>query len=1050
VSELPYGTRLVAGLGYSTVIGDFDFETYSEAGLEWDAARQRWTQPKGATGTATGLSLVGAAVYSQHPSTEVLSLAYNLKDGAGPRWWRPGYANPEPLFEHLRRGLLLEAWNVSFEAWIWREVCERLYGWPPLKPHYRQLRCAMAKSRAFGLPGKLAVAGQVLGVPIQKDADGDRLLNKFSKPRNPTKADPRLRLRPEEDSVDGPRLYAYNMQDIEAEAEVSARCPDLEGEELEFWLVDQAINRRGVHIDREGAVNCAAIVTAALERYNTELATLTGGVVESASKVEALRGWLGAHGVHMASLDEDTVAEMLKERDRFPAPAVRALEIRQAVGSASVKKVFAMLLRCARGDRLHDLFLYHAARTGRPTGAGVQPTNMPKAGPDIVRCGYTGKQAHAAGCGHYHGARLTKCPWCGVQGPPGRVAEWNADAAEDALIVIATRSLAMVEAVFGDAMLTISGCLRGLFTAAPGTHLASSDFTAIEAVVTAALAGEEWRLQAFRDKVDIYLESIARSTGIPVAEMKAHRATTGMHHPLRAKGKIQELACFTAETQVLTDRGYVGILGVLPTDKVWDGKHWVGHSGVVPRGVKHVLNLDGVGVTPEHLIICGDSWREAKQLVSHANILSQALESGSANLPLSALSSGRTQGARSSCSALAGQSLISWRSQAYEKARRLVATFAQNSLPQRRAKIVEGTPRLSPISLIGVDYSHEFQRASIGAITPRIGTFTTTVAGAFTFMPLGERIERCFSHTWSHLRDGMTRISTWIAARWNVATNPGISGSSRGVKTATTSEPCERCSNESLPLRSVYDLAHAGPLNRFTIRTNTGHLLVHNCGFMGWIGALRAFGAEGNDDELKQQVLAWRGASPAIVELAGGQTRDFGRSTAYFGMEGASVLAMLHPGVRQYPKRLDGQQAQCCYIYHGNVLYLELPSGRRIAYQSPKLTATGTWRGYRLTFETWNTNPKKGPPGWITADLYAGTDIENLVQAAARDIQRRAIIMLERSGYPVVLHVYDENASETTRDVEGLEAIMSTMPEWAQGWPVAAAGGWTGQRYRKE
>jgi DNA polymerase len=219
---------------------------------------------------------------------------------------------------------------------------------------------------------------------------------------------------------------------------------------------------------------------------------------------------------------------------------------------------------------------------------------------------------------------------------------------------------------------------------------------------------------------------------------------------------------------------------------------------------------------------------------------------------------------------------------------------------------------------------------------------------------------------------------------------------------------------------------------------------------MGWIGALRAFGAEGNDDELKQQVLAWRGASPAIVELAGGQTRDFGRSTAYFGMEGASVLAMLHPGVRQYPKRLDGQQAQCCYIYHGNVLYLELPSGRRIAYQSPKLTATGTWRGYRLTFETWNTNPKKGPPGWITADLYAGTDIENLVQAAARDIQRRAIIMLERSGYPVVLHVYDENASETTRDVEGLEAIMSTMPEWAQGWPVAAAGGWTGQRYRKE
>jgi DNA polymerase len=294
--------------------------------------------------------------------------------------------------------------------------------------------------------------------------------------------------------------------------------------------------------------------------------------------------------------------------------------------------------------------------------------------------------------------------------------------------------------------------------------LVASDFTAIEAVVVAALAGEEWRLEVFRAKTDIYLESISRSTGVPVADMLAHRAATGQHHPLRAKGKIQELAL----------------------------------------------------------------------------------------------------------------------------------------------------------------------------------------------------------------------------------------------------------------------------------------------GFMGWIGALRAFGAEGTDDELKQQVLAWRRASPAIVELAGGQTRDFGRSTEYFGLEGASILAMLNPGVRQYPRRLDGTAAACSYLYHDRVLYLTLPSGRHIAYQRPRLTATGTWRGYRLQFETWNTNPKKGAPGWIDADLYAGTDIENLTQAVARDIQRHAMIQLERNGYPIVLHVYDEDVSETTRDVAGLEAIMSTMPPFAQGWPVAAAGGWRGLRYRKE
>lgn len=772
--DLPRGTRLVAGLGYSTVIPSFDFETYSEAGYEWDDDRQRWVQPAGASGTDRGLPLVGAAVYAQHPSTEVLCLAYNLKDGRGPQHWHPGLPLPLDLFEYLATFNpshplddhaapgLIEAWNSPFEEWIWNEVCVRRYSFPALDR--RQLRCAMAKARAWGLPGKLEASAEVLGVPIRKDADGQRLLDKFSKPRNPTKSDPRQRIRPEEDPADAQRLYQYNLTDIDAEDEVAALVPDLEGEELEFWLADQAINKRGVHIDRAGVEACCAIVDATLARYNAELATLTGGTVQAASEVQKLLGWLGAQGVHMTSLDEDSVAEALKDVWEVPQ-ALRALEIRQAVGSASVKKVYSMRLKCARGDRIHDLFSYHAARTGRPTGNNPQPTNLPKAGPDVVRCGWSGRTQHASGCGRYHGVHLTSCPWCGVMGPPDRKLEWTADAVDDALEVITWRNVALLEHFYGDALLTVAGCLRGLFNAAPGHVLASSDFTAIEAVVIAAMAGEEWRLQVFRDKTDIYLESISRSTGTSVDEMKAYKAATGMHHPLRQKGKIQELAL----------------------------------------------------------------------------------------------------------------------------------------------------------------------------------------------------------------------------------------------------------------------------------------------GFGGWVGALRAFGAEGTDDDLKQQVLAWRKASPAVEWLWGGQTRDFGRSTTYYGMEGASVLAMLNPGVRQYVTRRDGSHTGLSYLLHAGVLYLTLPSGRHIAYQSPKLTATGTWRGYRLTFMGWNTNPKKGAPGWISMDLYGGLDAENGTQAAARDIQRRAIIELERAGYPVVLHVYDEDVCEVTpdRDIETLERIMSTMPPFAQGWPVSASGGWRNPRYGK-
>ena len=100
--DLRHGTRLVAGLGHSTVLPSFDFEVYSEAGFEWDETRQRWVQPAGASGTAKGLPLVGAAVYAQHPSTEVLCMAYNLKDGRGRRLWTP-YASLVPGFiEYMR------------------------------------------------------------------------------------------------------------------------------------------------------------------------------------------------------------------------------------------------------------------------------------------------------------------------------------------------------------------------------------------------------------------------------------------------------------------------------------------------------------------------------------------------------------------------------------------------------------------------------------------------------------------------------------------------------------------------------------------------------------------------------------------------------------------------------------------------------------------------------------------------------------------------------------------------------------------------------------
>ena len=535
LADLRYGTQLRAGMGRSTVIADCDFETYSEAGYEWDAARNRWGPLPHAT--KRGIAAVGAFRYAEHPSTEVLCFAYDLKDGLGRRQWRPGMPFPDDLRTHIVEGRLLEAWNVQFEMAIWEAVCVPRMGWPAMPR--AQWRCAMAKARAHALPGKLEEAAKVLGTTAQKITDGKRLLGLYSVPRNPTQTDTRRRRRPDED---GQLLYDYNLGDIETEAEASSLTPDLPPDELEWWHVDLDINARGVQLDMPSVEGCAAIVGAALAKYNTELAVLTGGAVESAAQVQRLREWLATRRVTIASLDQDHVAAALAS-PLLPPDARRALEIRSLLGSASVKKLYSMRNQVCADGRLRGLFKYHAARTGRTTGADVQPTNLPSGGPEVRRCGE---------CERYFGRSKLACPWCGLDSIFAKVEKWSHRVVEDALECARTGSLTLFELFWDEALPTISGCLRGLFVAAPGHSLISSDYSAIEAVVLAELAGESWRQEVFRTHGQIYEASASKAFKVPLETILKYREETGNHHPIRKKGKVLELAL-----------GYGGWIGAL-------------------------------------------------------------------------------------------------------------------------------------------------------------------------------------------------------------------------------------------------------------------------------------------------------------------------------------------------------------------------------------------------------------------------------------------------------------------------------------------------------
>ncbi|KDS93899.1 DNA polymerase [Dermabacter hominis 1368] len=199
-----------------------------------------------------------------------------------------------------------------------------------------------------------------------------------------------------------------------------------------------------------------------------------------------------------------------------------------------------------------------------------------------------------------------------------------------------------------------------------------------------------------------------------------------------------------------------------------------------------------------------------------------------------------------------------------------------------------------------------------------------------------------------------------------------------------------------------------------------GKIAVLACGYGGSVGALKAMGALTMglaEHELKPIVDAWRQANPHIVQL-------------WADVEEAAIAAIT--------SRQSIRLRNLRFSVEAGILFIELPSGRRLAYVQPRL-GENRWGGTSITY-TGTTTARR----WGQLETYGGKLVENIVQAIARDLLVTGMHAVAKAGHQIVMHVHDEividepeNSGFTVTDACEL---MSTLPAWAEGLPLDADG----------
>ncbi len=513
------------------------------------------------TFSSVSLKDCGVYRYAEAPDAELLLFGYSA-DGEPVRVIdvAQGEKIPEDILEALSDDKVTKwAFNASFERiflsiWLKRNYPEHFRSYSISEDTVGNYldpsswRCTMTWAAFMGLPLSLEKVSSVLKLTEQKMSEGKNLIRYFCVPRKPTKNNPALRNYPSDSPERWQTFKEYNRRDVAVEMGIQkklARFPVPEAVWEEYHLSEE-INDRGILLDKTMVENAIAIDAKVRSDLMEKMRTLTA--LENPNSNQQLQGWLKEKGIETDSLDKNAISELI--------PAVsddvkEVLRLKQQISRSSVRKYKKMMDTMCEDNRARGMFqFYGASRTGRWASRHIQMQNL--------------RQNHLP------------------------------DLAE-ARAIVRSGDYETLSMFYEDIPDTLSQLIRTAFIPRKGYMFYVSDFSAIEARVLAHIAGEKWRSEVFRRGGDIYCASAQAMFHVPVEKH-------GRNAHLRQKGKVAELACIAEGELVLTDHGLIPIENISLHDRVWDGKEFVQHEGVIYKGIREVISYEGLTATPDHLV----------------------------------------------------------------------------------------------------------------------------------------------------------------------------------------------------------------------------------------------------------------------------------------------------------------------------------------------------------------------------------------------------------------------------------------------------------------